>query len=158
MEKELLIIRRAIGSDIECIARLFYETIRNVNIQDYSQEEVDDWASWYDDYKKWNQRISDQFFIVAVYGSLIVGFASISTDGYLDFMFVHKDYQKQGIATKLLKVLENKAIEQENPFIYSEVSITAKPFFSSHGYKVEKQQLKKSREKYLINFIMKKHI
>jgi putative acetyltransferase len=88
----------------------------------------------------------------------IVGFSSLATDGYLDFMFTHKDYQKHGIAANLLSKMEKKAKDQRNDLIYSDVSITAKGFFERHGYIVEKQQFKKSRNKELINFRMTKII
>lgn len=85
-------IRRADRSDVEAIIRLFYDTIQSVNIQDYAKDEVDDWSSWHTDKDKWAETIVQQYFIVALSDNRIVGFASLATDGYLDFMFVHKDY------------------------------------------------------------------
>jgi putative acetyltransferase len=73
-------------------------------------------------------------------------------------MFVHKDYQGQGIANQLLSELERKAIEQNNREIYSEVSITAKTFFEERGFFVKRKQLKKSRERELENYYMTKEI
>lgn len=55
-----------------------------------------------------------------------VGFGSLAKDGYLDFMFVDKDTQKQGVASALLAEIERKASEQNNVQIYSDVSLTAK--------------------------------
>ena len=52
--------------------------------------------------------------------------------------------------------IEKKAKEQGNDLIYSDVSITARGFFERHGYVVEKEQFKKSRNKDLINFRMTK--
>jgi putative acetyltransferase len=150
-------IRQAESSDIVDITRLFYETIQTINSKDYSQEEIDDWSSWHSDYDKWNAKIIEQYFIVATFDRKIVGFASLATDGYLDFMFVHKDYQGQGIANQLLSELEKKAMEQNNQEIYSEVSITAKTFFESRGFVVKKKQLKKSRNKELVNYYMIKN-
>lgn len=103
------------------------------------------------------RQLTEQFFIKATHNEKLVGFSSLATDGYLDFMFVHKDYQRQGIANNLLRKFENKAKEQGNSLIYSDVSITVRDFFEHNGYRVEKQQLKKkSKEKELINFRMTK--
>ena len=55
--------------------------------------------------------------------------------GYLDLLFVHKDYQKQGISTALCNELE-KGFSVINTF----ASITAKPFFENRGYSVVKAQ------------------
>ena len=151
-------IRQAKNDDIVEITRLFYETIQNINSRDYSQEEIDDWSSWYTDFDKWNTKIIEQYFVVATLDSKIVGFASLANDGYLDFMFVHKDYQNQGIASQLLSELEKKAIEQNNQEIYSEVSITAKTFFEKRGFCVKQKQMKKSRERELENYYMIKEM
>ncbi|WP_367272630.1 GNAT family N-acetyltransferase [Bacteroides sp.] len=50
-------------------------------------------------------------------------------------MFVHKDYQRRGIASFLLSMAEDYAIKHQIPIITSEVYITAKPFFESRGYR-----------------------
>jgi len=142
--------------DIKEITQLFYETIQEINSKDYPKDEIDDWSSWHEDVDRWAEEIVKFYFIVAKLDDKIVGIASLATDGYLDLMFVHKDFQRHGIAKKLLDEIEKKATEQQNDLIYSDVSITAKGFFEKYGFKVEKQQLKKSKEKELINFKMTK--
>ena len=156
MQKDIIIIKIAQESDIPNIAKLFYETIQTVNIKDYTQEEIDDWSSWYSDTDKWEQKINEQFFIIAQLNNELVGFGSIAKDGYLDYMFVHKEHQRKGIAKKLYNKIEEKALEQKNHIIYSEVSITAKDFFESLGFEIEKPQKKKSKNKELTNFKMRK--
>ena len=42
--------------------------------------------------------------------------------------------------------------------ITSEVSITARPFFEKHGYKVVKEQKAKANRLYLTNYVMKKEL
>jgi len=147
-------VRQALDSDVEKITQLFFDTIQNINIKDYSQEEVDDWSSWKADIDKWLEAMHEQYFIVAEIKNKIVGFSSLAHDGYLDFLFVDKDTQGQGVASALLSEIERKAIEQNNDLIYSDISLTAKGFFESKGFIVERQQLKKSKKKKLVNFRM----
>ena len=72
--------------------------------------------------------IETHYFIVAVDQQLqIVGFSSITSQGYLHSMFVHKDFQGKGIATILLKEIERYAIEQGMERITSEVSLNCPP-------------------------------
>lgn len=149
-------IRQVVEGDVSQITQLFFDTIQNINIRDYSQEEVDDWSSWKADVDKWLEKMQEQYFIVAEIKNKIVGFSSLAQDGYLDFMFVDKDIQGQGVASALLSKIVRKAIEQNNDLIYSDVSLTAKGFFESKGFIVERLQLKKSKHKELINFRMKK--
>jgi putative acetyltransferase len=47
---------------------------------------------------------------VAVRGAAIVGFADITIDGYLDRLYVHKDFQGQGIVLLLLHRIEQEAV------------------------------------------------
>jgi len=147
-------MKQAVEEDVSQITQLFFDTIQNINIRDYSQEEIDDWSSWKADIDKWLERIQEQYFVVAEINNKIVGFSSLAKDGYLDFMFVHKDNQGQGVASALLSEIERKALEQNNNLIYSDVSITAKGFFESKGFIVESQQLKKSKQKELFYFRM----
>jgi len=151
-------IYRATKQDVGMITQLFRDTIQSVNSKDYTADEIEDWSSWWTDYNKWQERIEEQYFIKAMIEDKIVGFSSIATDGYLDFMFTHKDYQRHGVAGNLIRKIERKAKEQGNDLIYSDVSITAKGFFEKHGFFVEKQQFKKSKNKELINFRMTKTI
>jgi putative acetyltransferase len=151
-------IYRASKQDVGMITQLFRDTIQNVNSKDYPNDEIEDWSSWWTDHDKWQERIEKQFFIKAMIDDILVGFSSLSLDGYLDFMFTHKDFQRLGIAGNLIRQIERKAKEQGNDLIYSDVSITAKGFFERHGYIVEKQQFKKSRNKELVNFRMTKTI
>jgi len=149
-------ITEATQADIKEIAQLFYETIQEINSKDYPKDEIDDWSSWREDFDRWAEEIEKFYFIVARIDDKIVGITSLSSDGYLDLLFVHKDFQRHGIARQLLSEIERKALEQKNDLIYSDVSITAKGFFEKYGFIVEKQQLKKSKKKELINFKMTK--
>jgi len=151
---EGLTLRQAIESDVENITQLFFDTIQSINIKDYSQEEVDDWSSWKTDIDKWLEKMQEQYFVVAEINNMILGFGSLAKDGYLDFLFVDKNTQGQGVASAILSEIERKATEQNNELIYSDVSLTAKGFFENKGFIVEKQQLKKSKKMELMNFRM----
>ncbi|MGI6154978.1 MAG: GNAT family N-acetyltransferase [Enterococcus lemanii] len=62
---------------------------------------------------------------MATINDKVVGFDDINQTGYLDCLFVHKDYKRQGIATALCNQLER--FIQSN--IMTDASITAKSFF-----------------------------
>lgn len=117
-------IRTARQSDSVELRDLYKNTVLIINRRDYSQEEVEDWASCGNDLSKIEKMIETHYFIVAVDQQLqIVGFSSITSQGYLHSMFVHKDFQGKGIATILLKEIERYAIEQGMERITSEVSL-----------------------------------
>lgn len=135
-------IRLANAGDAEVITKLFRTTIETVNAKDYSPPQINAWASGADDKQRWLKLIDEQFFFVAEFNTQITGFASVTHDGYIDVLYVHKDFQGKGIASQLLKTLEQKAFELELRKIYTDSSITAKPFFLSKGFVIEKEYTK----------------
>jgi len=79
-------------------------------------------------------------------------------EGYLDRLYVHKDFQRCGVRGRLLKVLESKARGLLIYKINTEASITAKPFFLAKGYLVEEEQIKIIRNISFVNFKMSKNL
>lgn len=129
-------IRRANNDDHPQIRQLFYDTITGVNKKDYSPQQITVWSAGYLPIEKWTTKIKEQHFFVAEIDKRVVGFASICNDGYLDYMYCHKDFQGQGIATALLNTLEEIAAELNLKEIWAHVSITARPFFKSKGFEL----------------------
>lgn len=155
--KANFIIRAAQQSDVIELRDLYKNTVLAVNRRNYSQEEVEDWASCGDDLHKIGEMIETHYFIVAVNQlSQIVGFSSITSQGYLHSMFVHKDFQGKGVATILLDDIERHALVAGIMRITSEVSITARPFFEKRGYMVEIEQRRRANQLCLTNFWMVK--
>lgn len=148
-----MILRKYEPSDCRPIAELFYHTVHSVNAKDYTQEQLNAWATGKLDLDKWNQSLSEHYAVVAVEKGIIVGFGDIDKTGYLDRLYVHKDYQQKGIATAICDALEN-AVDAKK--ISTHASITAKPFFEKRGYRVIKEQQVERQGVFLTNYIMEK--
>lgn len=146
-----MFIREYIPSDCEQLAELFYHTVHTVNARDYSQEQLGVWATGNVDLSVWNKSFLEHNTLVVIEKSIIVGFGDIDSTGYLDRLYVHKDYQRQGIASVLCDKLENGFTK-----ITTHASITAKPFFLHRGYKVVKEQQVVRNGISLTNYIMEK--
>lgn len=151
--------RPATVSDLPEMTELYKNTVLTVNRKDYSAEEVEDWASCGDNVKHWDELFSEQHYIVAENNEgKIVGFASINDTGYMHTLFVHKDFQQQGIATLLYHTLELYAKEKGVERITSEISITARPFFEKQGFVVDEEQKRKANKLCLTNYKMSKKL
>lgn len=150
-----MIIRKYEPTDCECLVKLFYHTVHTVNAKDYSQEQLSVWATDKIDLEAWNKLLSENYTVVAVENDIIVGFGDIDKSGYLDRLFVHKDYQHQGIATAICNKLEH-AIKVNKIITHS--SITAKPFFVKRGFRVVKEQQVLRKGIALTNYIMEKQM
>lgn len=152
-------IRTAELSDATEIMDLFQNTVLTINRRDYSMNEVEDWASCGNNRLQIEEMIRTHYFIVATNRqSQIVGFSSITPQGYLHSMFVHKDFQNKGVATILLNDIEHHAAQNSIRRITSEVSLTARPFFERRGYAVKEEQKRKANKLYLTNFWMEKKL
>ncbi|ARR50955.1 GNAT family N-acetyltransferase [Photobacterium damselae subsp. damselae] len=74
----------------------------------------------------------------------------------MDHFFCHHRYQRQGIGSALMAHIFIKAQELGLQKLYSEVSITARPFFEQYGFKVVTVQKVALRGIVLDNFLMQK--
>lgn len=151
MENSFL-IRAYRSSDVRELAKLFYDTVHTVNRRDYSDEQLNAWATGRVDLETWDASFLEHTTLVALCGDQIVGFGDISADGYLDRLYVHREYQGQGIASALCSRLELCA----DGTIETHASITAKPFFEHRGYQVIRPQQVQRNDVLLTNFVMKK--
>ena len=148
-----MIIREYLPSDCKYLAELFYQTVHAINAKDYTDEQLNAWATDNIDINEWNQSLSEHFSLVAMKDNIIAGFGDIDRTGYLDKLYVHKDYQNQGIATAICDKLEHTFSVSK---ITTHASITAKPFFLHRGYSIIKEQQVIRSNIPLTNYIMEK--
>ncbi len=150
-----MIIRQYTPKDCEDLVKLFYHTVHTINAKDYSQEQLNVWATDKIDLEVWNKSLSEHYTVVAVENNIIVGFGDIDKSGYLDRLFVHGDYQRRGIATAICNELE-RAVKVDK--IITDASITAKPFFEQRGFNVVKEQQVLRKGIALTNYVMAKQV
>ncbi len=150
-----MIIREYIQSDCVELTELFYNTVHTVNAKDYTKEQLNVWATGKVDLEKWNQSLQEHYTLVAIENNRIVGFGDIDKTGYLDRLYIHKDYQGKGIATMLCDKLKQMDNIRK---IITHASITAKVFFEKRGYHIIKKLQVKQQGIILINYVMEKNI
>lgn len=154
-------IRAFVPSDTNEIVSLFYETVHCINKKDYTQEQIAAWAP-YDEkqlkLRSWSSSLYYNITYVALIDGVIVGFSDMTREGYLDRLYVHKDYQRQGIASALIKTIEAEAVKRGGTELITDASITARAFFESFGYEVAQLQKVKRKGVELINFKMRKRL
>ena len=151
-------IRKYKSTDCAEIAELFYNTVHEINAKDYTKQQLDIWATGDVDLSVWDKSFLEHNTLVAEENNIIVGFGDMDNNGYLDRLFVHKDYQGKGIATSIIIELERQSKIHGISIFSTRASITAKPFLEKHGYHVvsENKVIRNGVE--LINFIMEKDL
>lgn len=150
--KEKIVIRKYRPQDAAALAELFYQTVHAVNAEDYTPLQLDAWAPKRRDMDAWNRSFLEHSTYIAVLGADIVGFGDIDETGYLDRLYVHKDYQHMGVASALCDRLE----KETNVPIYTHASVTARPFFEKRGYRMAGEQQVERKGVFLKNYVMKK--
>ncbi|WP_066224752.1 GNAT family N-acetyltransferase [Formosa haliotis] len=149
-------IRQATAEDLTAITTLFKDTVTTINSKDYNEKQITAWASVANDTAIWMERIENLYFIVAELDSKIVGFAYLKKGYYLDGLFVHKDHQREGIASALLRTIESQVMIEDFPEIRTDISITALPFFENKYYEIIKKQKKNLNGVVFVNYIATK--
>ncbi len=147
----MLTIRKYLKEDCGHLAELFFKTVHAVNVKDYTEEELNAWADGKVNLEEWNRSFLEHYTVVAEKDGKVAGFGDIDKTGYLDRLYVHKDYQRQKIATAICDELE-KAVDADK--IVTHASITAKPFFIKRGYTVIKEQQVVRHGVSLTNYVM----
>ena len=143
--------------DLQAFVSLFYDTIHSVNLKDYSPEQADAWAPKEPDLSRWQSLLKGEDTWVAVQDGRIVGFAN--RDGeYFDCLYVHKDYQRHGVAKALAERIEERAAAEGHAKIRTDASLTARPFFERRGYAVVRRQCVHRAGQVLVNFAMERSI
>lgn len=150
-----MFIRKYVASDCARMAELFYRTVHTVNRKDYTDAQLDAWADGHVDLQSWDDSFSRHHTLVCILDGKIVGFGDMDRSGYLDRLYVHRDYQRQGIGSALCDELERFV---KAGTIITHASITAKPFFEHRGYRVVKEQQVIRHGIALTNFVMEKDV
>ena len=152
----MLTIRKFQKGEESNLRDIFFNTVRHVNIKDYSELQVKAWAPDNYDQSEWCKRINAIDPFVAVLDSEIVGYADVQDDGYIDHFFCHHNHQGKGIGKALMQKLIETTLQKGNARVYSHASITAKPFFEHFGFKMLNPQQVDIRGQVLTNYVMEK--
>jgi len=147
-------VRKFNNGDEDELWDLFFNTIHKVNSQNYTPLQVAVWAPKDVDRDEYVKKFREINPFIALKSGKIVGYADIQSDGYIDHFYCHHQFQRQGVGSLLFAQLEKTANENNTPKMYSNVSITAKPFFESKGFSVEKEQQIQLMDQQLKNFRM----
>lgn len=148
-------LRKYTPSDLSEMLELFYTTVHTVNAKDYTPEQLDAWTDSTSDPEAWNISFLSHTTLIAVERGKITGFGDIDSTGYLDRLYVHKNFQRCGIASAICDALESSVHAR---LFKTHASITARPFFEKRGYHTVKEQTVMRKGISLTNYVMEKYL
>lgn len=152
-----MIIRRFRSEDAAEVARLHRGTIRQINSRDYDTHQVRVWSEK-SSAKKFRGNMHEITRFVGVIDDTIVGFAEYTPKGEITGLYIHKDFQRRGVAKRLYAHLEEHARTHGIKKFYLTSTITAKPFYEKAGFTVQKEHFHTIADQQLRVFAMEKVI
>ena len=83
---------------------------------------------------EWDERLSQQNIALAISKGTIVGFMSLSEQGYLDLAYIRPEHQGTGIFRRLFNMINSLAVSQDQGRIWTHASLMAQPAFEAIGF------------------------
>lgn len=145
--------------DAAATLNLFKDTIRRVNRRDYVAEQIAAWAPDEIPVDAWNRKLLSRRTLVAVTNddtATLAGFSDLEPNGHLDRFFVSADFQRRGVGRMLLSAMIAQGREWKLDHLFTEASITARPFFLAHGFRELRNNLVVVRGIALLNYLLER--
>ena len=120
------------SEDLESILELQASSLKLLASKEYNARQIESLIRG----QKSARSEYKEIVVVAYFGSKLVGFASLLVHTpTIGAIFVHPDFTRLGIGTRLLETIENTAIEKKYRNIYVMSSLSAVDFYRAMGYK-----------------------
>lgn len=136
----MITIREYRADDAPALRTVYFSAIHETAAKDYSPEQIAAWAPETFDESRWATRMAGISPFVAERDEHVVGYADVQPNGYIDHFFVAGHAGRQGVGHALMHRIHSYATSIRLTSLFSDVSITARPFFESWGFAVEEQQ------------------
>lgn len=134
-------IRIANEDEYRAAAKLYADTIRNVNCRDYTPDQIAAWVQHATDTDRWLARRPGRTCYAAFDGDLLVGFAELEDSPAIDCFYCHREYQGKGVGGALMTHLLSCARARGDRRLDVRSCITARPFFERYGFVVTRDYL-----------------
>lgn len=122
------------------LADLYTASIHKLCIDSYTKEELLAWAPAEPNYLEWYSALfqSTKKLLVSAHHGIIQGFITYylteNNPAHIEWLYVHPDFARCGIATELLLHVENLCRDAQIPYIYLTAAKNAVPFYERHGF------------------------
>jgi putative acetyltransferase len=151
-----MLIRDYRENDIPAIARLYYDTVHQINIRDYNSEQIAAWAPAVHPDAFWRKRFQTRRVYVTEEEDMVVGFAEFEGSSHIGCFYVHHAWQGRRVGSRLIKQIEQEAKVRQSPLLFADVSLTAKLFFQRQGFVIVQEQERRYQGCWFRQFFMQK--
>ena len=131
-------IRKFTKKDTENAALLMIEVYKKFNLKEATKKGIDDFVNFLHPDKvpsaKLYTRLNKPIFFIAKDKQKIIGLIR-GTPDKISSLFIHGNYQKQGLGKKLIELYEIASKKQNSKSIKVRASLLAVPFYKKMGFK-----------------------
>jgi putative acetyltransferase len=127
-------------SDANACFRVFHAAVQIGAAEHYTHEQRNAWAPDTEMPDNWPQMFENQISWVATRWGRVNGFMTMGCNGHVDLAYVAPDHVGRGIGLALYRKLKAAARDRNLPFMTTEASLIAKPFFERQGWQIEARQ------------------
>ncbi|MBA4020595.1 MAG: histone acetyltransferase [Pirellula sp.] len=140
--------------DHPAIAEIFTRAVHEIACEAYTPEQCRAWSDRAPNHEHWRRRCELKRPFVAVADSQMAGFLELDPDGHIDCAYIHPDFQRRGIMTKLVMHAVETCFACNVPRVYVEASYCARPLFEKAGFMLVSENIVTIKGVELTNFRM----
>jgi putative acetyltransferase len=129
-----LAMRPLLPADVPLLAELFRASVVEAGAEDYSEAQLEAWASAADDEEEFGARLASELTLVATLEGTPIGFAALADNSRIDMLYVHPAATGQGVGAMLCDALEKLAAARRVRELSVDASDAARGFFERRGF------------------------
>lgn len=127
--------------DHVAIAEIFTRAIHEIASAVYTPEQCLAWSGRMPDPEHWKRRCELKRPFVAEIDGRIAGFLELDPDGHIDCAYVHPEFQRRGIMTRMVEHAVRTCFDFNLERVHVEASLVARPLFEKCGFQVVRDQI-----------------
>ncbi|ESE41884.1 GNAT family N-acetyltransferase [Shewanella decolorationis] len=150
------------------VSELFHYCVRQIQHERYNAAQLNAWSQAPRSSQHWHLRLSrSQAWIILVtdaasLSKICVGFINVETDfhhkGYIDSLYIHPDWQRQGLGERAYRQLELWAREQGYSQLSADASYLSRGLFIKLGFVQQQRSYQQKLGQVLPSFYMTKKL
>lgn len=151
-------LRPFLPADTMALRDLFGQSIEELTVDDYDEDQRIAWAATAEDAGEFRTRLANALTLIVQLDGEYLGFGSLKDNRTIDMLYVHPDFAGEGVGTALADALEKIAGARGTEAVTVDASDTAVPFFERRGYVATQRNSVPRDDQWLSNTTMVKRL
>jgi GNAT superfamily N-acetyltransferase len=111
------------------------QSVRELAAAHYSPQQIQTWAPADGPSERWRQLVRSGRTRVAAADGRSAGFLTLEAPDYVNLCYVHPDFARQGVASRLYEDAERHVRNRGTRRLWTHARLVAEPFFAAKGFR-----------------------